>query len=365
MLAFATAALAVERGLAFPRDGRVRRSAVLLGTGLLAVALLAAVRLVAFGAWLPNPATAKSGAFALEHGARYASSAFEQSGTWLAVCAGAGVLVVLADLVRRRATTTSLLVTGLALAALAFVLASGGDWMPGGRLLVMLGPPLALLSGAALAFIAERRRVLAWGVGALLVAQNVRASLAFGESRSNGSYRGDEVLDGERALVGPKQPSFAFSELANRAHRRDARLLGVLLDIVERLAPSAERPVYLMSGQAGMVPYYVLKEHYGRARFIDLYALTSSSALPCMPQRTQRPQMQGIRLSPDYIITHADAMDPSCGLERPQIVFSTGRFPSYLRRHGYVRVYQGPPGMQAFVAVDERVADEPRNSEAR
>ena len=49
---------------------------------------------------------------------------------------------------------------------------------------------------------------------------------------------------------------------------------------------------------------------------------------------------------------HAEELDEACGARRPHIVFSTGRCPNYLTKRGYECVYQGPRGMDAFMAVD-------------
>jgi hypothetical protein len=182
----------------------------------------------------------------------------------------------------------------------------------------------------------------------------VRNELKFGASRENGAFAGDAAHEGEAALVGPAKPGFAFTELGNKAHRRDARLLGALLDTLSHLAPSPAHPLYIMSGQAGMVPYYAFSEHFGALKFIDLFAITARDILPCVPDDKQQHGIHGVRLDPGYIIDHADAMPATCGARRPDIVFSTGRFPRYLAERGYENVYQGPKELEAYIAVAPR-----------
>jgi hypothetical protein len=245
-----------------------------------------------------------------------------------------------------------LLLLGFCLSAFAFVVASGGDWMPAARLLVPAGPALAVLSGEALGALAGASRAAAHVAGGVIVALNVTSALSFGDSGANGSYRGKAARGGEKRLVEPAAVDFSFSELANRAHRRDARLLGPMLGLMRSLKPTEGSPITLMSGQAGMVPYYVFREFYGRARFIDLYSLTTTEVLPCIPSKHRKHEVQGVHISPAYVIDHADEMDQACGVRRPHIVFSTGRCPSYLAKRGYECVYQGPRGMDAFMAVD-------------
>jgi hypothetical protein len=232
--------------------------------------------------------------------------------------------------------------------------------MPAARLLVPLGPALAVLAGTGLALLGRWHHFAAHALGAVVVALNVTSVLAFGSSGANGSYQGGAAHEGEQRLVGPRTMTFTFSELANRAHRRDARLLGPLLGLVRRLKPTEEQPIYLMSGQAGMVPYYVFREFYGRARFIDLYTLTTPEILPCVPLRHRKREIQGVQISAGYVIDHADEMTVACSARRPHIVFSTGRCPSYLEKRGYHCFYQGPRGMDAFVAVDRETLRQSR-----
>jgi hypothetical protein len=325
---------------------------VLLASAVALVLVVGLVRLHFFGLVVPNPAAAKSGAFALRAGAAYLGKGFVLAGPGFVLLALLGVITMLATVRARAVRATTVLLLGWGLSALAFVVASGGDWMPAARLLVPLGPALAILAGEALVALARLHRVAAHGAGVVIVALNVTSALSFGGSGANGSYRGNAAHEGRKRLLDRDAVDFSFSELANRAHRRDARLLGPLLTLMRRLKPTEQAPITLMSGQAGMVPYYVFHEFYGRARFIDLYALTTPEILPCIPSRHRDFKLQGVHVSPGYVIDHADDMDAACGVERPHVVFSTGRCPSYLEKRGYECFYEGPRGMDAFVAVD-------------
>jgi hypothetical protein len=61
---------------------------------------------------------------------------------------------------------------------------------------------------------------------------------------------------------------------ANQTHTRDALFIGALERVVDRLLEQKPR-VTIMSGQAGMVMYYVASRYYGKVDFIDRHALTS------------------------------------------------------------------------------------------
>lgn len=348
----------VRRGEGVELRRRAWRSSVLLAVAVGLTLSLFGIRYLAFGTVVPHPAVAKSGAFELGRGVSYLETGFFLSNLVLPIAALIGAVLLLIEIFSGRASTRLVLVLGWGLSAIAFVAGSGGDWMPGARLLAPAGPALVILAGHALEHLGRRAGAYAHVFGAGLVALNVARSASFGESRSNGSYRGDAAFEGADVVGGQADTRFAFSELANRAHRRDAKLLAPLLDIVRRARPTPARPLYLMSGQAGMVPYHVVREFYGSVRFIDLYGLTTPEVLPCIPSEHRVNQLQGIRISPTFVVEHGSEMKGDCHGARPHVVYSTGRFPDYLIKRGYRKLYQGPREMEAFIAVDEKLFSE-------
>jgi hypothetical protein len=357
-----TSALYAYLALVLGRDSakpRLFATLVRLGAAVVVVLVVALGRYAAFHAFVPNSAAAKVGGFELSAGAAYLFKAFEKMDYTLGVFGLVGAVICIAQALRGEGSSRGPLLVAWTLAMLSFVISSGGDWMPAARLVAPLLPGLAVLAALVLsstpAFTAKPLSPLVvWGFAFLLVGSNVRSELKFGRSRENGSFSGAEAHAGADALIGPAERDFAFTELGNKAHRRDARLLGVLLDRLAKLAPSPEHPLYIMSGQAGMVPYYAFSEHYGALKFIDLFAITTRDILPCVPDDKQRSGIHGIKLDPSYIIDRANEMPATCGARRPDIVFSTGRFPHYLAERGYENVYQGPHELEAYIAVARR-----------
>jgi hypothetical protein len=335
------------------RAARPRLLATLVrsGVALGLVLLVAGGRYVVFHALVPNSAAAKVGGFELSKGADYLYKTLGKTNYLLAIAGVLGAALCLREALTSKTSSRGPLLVAWTLATASFVVSSGGDWMPGGRLVAPMLPALSVLAAFAVARFVAQAAAAGWVALGLLVFVNVRSDLKFGASRENGSFSGEAAHEGRAALVGPATPDFAFTELGNKAHRRDARLLGVLLDTLRRLAPSPAHPLYVMSGQAGMVPYYAFSEHFGALRFIDLFAITTRDILACLPDDKQHHGIHGVRLDPGYIIDHADEMPAACGARRPDIVFSTGRFPHYLAERGYENVYQGPHGLEAYIAV--------------
>lgn len=344
-------------------DGRRTGEAAALkrGLGVLAVGaglvgVLFAVRFLAFGSIVPNPALMKSGGFALGHGAEYLWESSLATGALFPVAVGAGFAVACVSLFSRARDATTALTLGLAAAGVAFVIGSGGDWMPAGRLIVPVIPALALLAAQAGAALFARQRAVALLVAAAVIALDVRGVLTFADTRQNASLRGPGAGSVPPGLSADGPP-YAFSELANRAHRRDVLLLDHLLDAARRIAPTPDRPLIAMSGQAGMVPYYLAREHYGAFTFVDLYALTDPAVLRCVPPEAAHRSVHGVQVGAEVLLARAEELGARCGFHRPDVIFSTGTLPAYLRKFGYKSIYQGPRDLEAYVAIDAALAE--------
>ena len=320
---------------------RLRRAVGALAIGVFLVATLAIVRYAAFRAVIPNPAAVKAGGFAVRRGVEYLRESGLATGIFFPIGVGAGVLVTGAAALRGRDATTSLTL-GFALAGVAFVLESGGDWMPAGRLVVPVIPMLALVAAQAIAWLFQRQHLAGLAVLVLGIVVDVYGVLHFADSPQNGSFQGPGAgsVPGGLPADGPR---YAFSEIPNRAHRRDMLLLGTVLAAAHRIAPTPSRPLVVMSGQAGMVPYYLAREYYGAFEFLDLFALTDTSLLACAPNKQRHPSMFGIHVSEEYLLSQAEALRAKCGFHRPDLVFSSGTFPPRLSNRGYKRIYDGPP----------------------
>jgi hypothetical protein len=346
-----SASLAAFRSASAAVRSRRTRALLVLAAVIAGVALIAGVRYLVFGLFVPNPAAAKSSAMSLGRGASYLVQGLTLANVALPLVAAAGAAVVVRDVFQRRAPASAVFILGLGFASVGFVIGSGGDWMGGARLTVPLGLPLAYLTVRAVEVVQLRIGRWAHALPAALVALNVVNCETFARSSANNSFGGARA-SAAGVVDDAELDKYAFSELANKAHRRDAKLLGVLMDLVRHARPTPENPLYLMSGQAGMVPFHVFKEFFGSVRFIDLYSLTAPELLACVPPSARFPQIHGVRIGASYVIDHADDMDEACGVRRPHIVFSVGPFPKYLRNRGYERAYQGPRDLEAFVAAD-------------
>lgn len=276
-----------------------------LVTSALAVGVLEAIRLIAFGALMPQPVRAKSGfEFAFGDGWKYVRASMPPA--WLAV----PLAVLLVVGVCRIAFKKSLMGWMSVAAAggwLVLVMGSGGDWMGMGRLLVSVFVLCLVVCAIALDWIvavvsrAVResargvvRRVVLVVAGGGLVATEVVACvlLATNPMYFKSNLRTYTPINHEwkAELIGTGTATpttipadIPWYERRNSSHLRDAlfwRDLRPWLDEFLRTHPRSE-PYTLGSIQAGMVPYEIMLEYPGRFRFIDMDSLSTDDFSKC------------------------------------------------------------------------------------
>ncbi len=222
-------------GCAAVQPGRRRQAAEAAGIVLVGLSLALAGRLWWFGQWMPNTVTAKVGfsGAALLRGLRYFGAVHLTLLTPPLALLGAGAMI------RWRGLAAGGAVAALAAAGLAWPVAVGGDFMPMGRLFVVVLPLLALLWGAGLS--AARRPV--WiGATALMVA---------GALSSADIHVVPEAL---RARLNYHYGHPYRSELAQWVIERDQ--VAVLTDVGVALARATPPGATVVVGALGAVGYY-------------------------------------------------------------------------------------------------------------
>ena len=339
--------------------GRLSRSASLLASCLAGVAALVGLRLALFGQWVPNPALIKKHGFDPIEGLFYLLHAAAVSNPILLIVGLLGVGVVLSRLVRRLGRTVRgeegvpedlegarrevllVLLSALAGAYLAFIVASGGDWMRGGRFFALVAPSLVLLT-AALAGMATSPRVPRL-LGVTLLLSHLVTSVHFLRTeRPEGRPLTTAFAAVEK--VRPRVDAAFWSfELTNKVHARDAVIGSELAPLVRRASEALGRPVTLMSGQAGLVAFHTFRENPDRARFIDLWGITDRKLLDCLGSGAFKYSNIGASISVNKALSGLEERGEACGLGGlPDIYFNETLRPQHrtaLAQHGYVVVY--------------------------
>ncbi len=322
---------------------RSRRTVQLLLLQLLCAALLTAWRWWYFGDILPQPVNAKTGsglAAALQQGWRYLQI------TWLdARLLPTSALILLGVLlVLLRAAPVLLRMTALlALVYIAFVLASGGDWMAAGRFWVPIAPLLMWLVAHAIVTVCKplwlRHAILV-----LLVMGNVLYLWRGTTLDFNGVplWKTSKLADSDRA------ETFSFFERHAREHLHDIPTLAFVEPVIAQLlaARSADAPALnVMAGQMGMVPFYLSQRFPQQLHFSDRNGITERTFTHCAATQQLLRTRNGIGTGYGWIIEHHEQLQTQCGFTMPDVIFDieagwNRRNIEALAQAGYVFIYR-------------------------
>jgi hypothetical protein len=327
-----------------PLHAATRRAAV----ALLAIAAVFAFRRLYFDAWWPHPAAVKAGGFDPREGAAYLWGASLEAGVFplLLFLAGAGLVAL--RLVRHRDGSVAGLVAALGLGQLAFLVASGGDWMAGARFLAPAVPALVLIGFVALEAVAAAERTRRLLVTAYCAANLLCAVLLLHRGASNGQPLEGQPLwalwgaiERVEARIAPSP--IARVELMNRIHRRDAVVIDELLEVADAIVAAVpERRVQAMTGQAGMMAYHLAARHPDRVNLLDLWSLTDRQLLDCFPPGAIQTSKWGSLIGTSRPFTEHAELEARCGLPLPDVFFNADvepHLPRLFARHGYEIVY--------------------------
>lgn len=335
---------AIALGLLFLRESEYRwwRSAVWLAGASGALTL---GRLIAFGSALPRTVSAKSGGFHWREGLNYTLDSMTTSNSALFIGALLALTATAVQLVRGGLRPVLAVTSAVFFAQLAFVLASGGDWMVHGRFLVPAVPLACVLVAQLLA--TPRSHAYSWGLAIVLLVGILQSY------RTIERKRGEMISFRDGVAIAKHYPvldsRFSLAELACPPHLRDAPLVVVLDRWMTELEQRVDGPVVLSSGQAGMVPYYASEGR--RIRFIDLWDLTSGDTQKCAPEAVASRSKIGTQIRLDWVVS--GQLEKPCGFPKPHVVYSDRLSSSSrrtLERNGYQVVYlqQGKPKGKNF-----------------
>ncbi len=248
----------------------------LIGVTVGCAALLVAFREAYFGQPFPQPVAVKTGEHigmpAVRAGLDYVKAQLPRGDTGLLVaCLPVAIVVLLARRVRRGDEWLPIM---LLVAHFGFVVVSRGDWMAGGRFVAHAVPLMAYLLFRGLGWVRPVIRHVATAALAILNLYGlwyVAGKIAPGRPLWNELKVDAAIRETTRAADVP------WVDRANQTHTRDALLLTDLYRVIDKILEQKgkDERVVIMSGQAGMVMYYVASRYYGRVEFIDRHALTS------------------------------------------------------------------------------------------
>ena len=311
------------------------------GVVVVAVGLLVGFRLVYFHAWVPNPAQLKSGGFDAKNGADQLWSAFLTNGPHLLATYVVALIAIAASLVRGVVVKRPVVMLAcVAFGHLAFVVQSGGDWMGGFRFLSFAIPSLLLTS-----FLVNYRWLARAGSVAALALANLICGIQMMRTGTEPRVQLWNALVLKDTITKRiKRGNFSPVEYGNRVHMRDTVTIARLMPVLERIvAASPGRPIWIMTGQAGIMPYKVMSHYFGRVKLQDLWSLTSRDLYDCFPKGSIVSGAAGSGIAVESALRQLQDHGSQCGIPMPDVYYNEGLtsdMRNVLERYGYLLIYE-------------------------
>jgi len=219
---------------------------------------------------------------------------------------------------------------------LMFTVAVGGDWMEGGRFLVPIMPLLLLLGLFDIPLAQQHRKILLIALAFMATIDTAR----FVREQSIGIpfLLAEPVYKPVFEDLNIPETQFSWFEKANHEHLRDIPLIFILEPLVSQLRAVEAKPMVIVSGQMGMVAFYLAQKHFGALEFIDMKGLTTTHFLRCPMTHALPTSRFGLQLSYPELFDNAYTQ---CILKRPAIIYDLGstRRTKMIARYGYQVVY--------------------------
>ena len=281
--------------------------------------VIAAARYAYFGSIMPHPVYAKIGAITLKrltYGLWYLYQCWYRPYTiGIFVLLVIGAVSMLRDAANKNPNIHRLYALSFVVSYILFIVFSGGDWMEGNRFLVHILPIAAGLALYGLYALFGRGKRLSTAVYILIIIQAAGVShIAETESMGGPIWAANLKAGGG---------GFNIFEKANRMHLRDIYMIKELDAIIGNI--KTERPISIMSGQAGMIQYYITKRHMGRIRFIDRYGITTDDFTSCAEAAGIEKDSVGTHQDYEYYFKNKNKILSLCKTVEPDIIYDTCR----------------------------------------
>lgn len=307
----------------------------LLGASLIIFILLSLWRYQTFGQIFPLPVYAKSAALPLSNFLDGIEYLFQHY--WipsLAILTGlvaVGTIQILKHRLQETREHAVVIILLFFLAQMAFVVTKGNDWMAGGRFLV---PVLPLLMVAGLYTIGQLPVKVAPIILVLLSLTALIDNAKFNKYNSRGIFwplakTVSEPVSNDFESIPHR---FHWPEQVRREHLAYIPPIIMLDKIITRLL-EIKSSLTIISGEMGIIPFYIANQHFGKVEFIDMYGLTTPHLTHCDLENyfeTERFGSHlfrgrfGIQISFWFLFRHFNEIKNRCPIRYPDIVCGIG-----------------------------------------
>ncbi|MEZ5538394.1 MAG: hypothetical protein R3E63_00195 [Pseudomonadales bacterium] len=300
-----------------------------------------------FDSWLPLPVLAKqTGAFAtkLQSGFIYTLIysvvnpvvALSLLLAPILLCFSWSRIICTEEIVRAQYTQMLVLLALIGVYA-GFVLTAGGDWMHAGRFVVPMIPMAAMLLVMMVSRVVRR----AWLAHGLLLCVFF-ASASF--TKDIVAKQAHGIPAWVQYRLDDSHKNYGLFERYNQEHLRDLAVIDRLKEILPVLNQKLNRPVNLLSGQAGMVFFRLGEQLYGKVHFYDLRGLVEGAFTRCSYLERVARNPMGIGWSYAEFLSMLLEIKQHCGVDPPDVIYDINNpkesMEPIFARYGYVLVHR-------------------------
>lgn len=332
-------------------------------------AIVSAWRYWHFHDWFPQPVTAKHSdnlILNIFKGVNYLTTGGNSLITLALMLAGLGCGIFSLLLWKHRNRTPITTCCMLAVAQMAFIIATGGDWMDASRFLLPALP--ALLLSVVLFFAPWPRISLALFLPAVLF--SLHDSWQFSKTKSTGfavhersaarqQYIPNEIISAD---------NYSIAEWQSKDALRDIPQLEQLNTLIGKLKNHPQK-LNIASIQMGFIPYHLAINFPKKLQFLDLRALSTRELTTCPPLKPFKRTSNGLIISYEPFFALLPVLNRQCGIQKPDILYDLGydMRAQTLEDNGYIVTYRQARyiqgifskrtiGSELFVAIRKELA---------
>lgn len=242
-----------------------------------------------------------------------------------------------ADSAVRTRYTQMLVLLALTGVYVSFVIVAGGDWMQAGRFVVPVIPMSALLLTMMVSSAIKKM-----SLAHFLLLPVLLVSFSFTKKFVAEQTHGVPAWIPYR--LDPSHQHYSVFERYNQEHLRDMAVIDHLQELLPALHQRLNRPVSLLSGQAGMVFYWLGQSLYGKVHFYDLRGLVEGAFTNCAFLDGVKRNSMGMGWSYEDFLPLLPKIKQYCGVEPPDVIYDLdslhSSFAAVFSQYGYVMIHR-------------------------
>jgi len=367
--------ISIIRWLIYEQDFKfkqyfIRHLTLTFTNGVLALSVFA-TRYFLFQDAFPQPVYAKTAGLskaAAEQGLLYLKNMlFNLSMAGISLTFLAGCLIFIILFLARKDDNPYLMNAAILVGIyFLFITLTGGDWMEGGRFVVPVIPFLCIFAVYALSKTKESTRLYVVALSTIFLLQTI-GLIQFSSTQSTALPIWENELPKTINTSG-----YSWFERHNALALRDMPTISALDGVIQKTLQYKKAPVVVMSGQMGMVAYYIAQKYGSQVYWLDRNSLVDRSFTDCnVSNQWERDSFGRLRFSYKKFVESFPTLAIECKIPFPDIIFDLEPYQGPTEEYGFRTAYfqdgninagigilgNSPIDPRQFIAINKKYTD--------